>query len=281
MKILSLLLICTILFGCVSNNASGFKQPIATYNNLPDLSTFGGNDGDVVIGYVNRWSDEKIRPTELPIAVNETQEGRASNVFNLRDFYEDHPTDSAKWIGPEIELGALYYVPKRFENNSNLAVVQKLCGIERTHQLGNISIIDAKAPQTASSRNRKIILSGEVAKGLAKAVLPLPISFGISASATYVLEVEIKNVRRRFIRPELAQIVRSSVMEGPECRDIHRPPRRDNKKLFLEQFFYGEITIKQIGEAEIGIDGGVVGLEGNYQRINQDAYFLAFKWFDG
>lgn len=281
MKILSVLPLCLILSGCIFNGGAQLNQTAAAYNNLPNLGSFGGNDGEVVIGYVNRWSDTKIRPTELPIAVNETQEGRASGVYNLSDFYEDHPTDSAKWISPEIELGALYYVPNRFKDSRNFAVVQKLCGIERTHRLGGISIIDAKAPQTASSSKRKIVVSGEVAKGLAKTVLPLPVSFGISASATYVLEAEIKNARRRFIRPELAKFVRSQVVDGPECRDTHRPPRKDNKKLFLEQFYYGEIIIKQIGEAELDVDGRVIGLKGNYQRVNQDAYFLAFKWFEG
>ena len=95
MKILSILSLCLILSGCLFGGGKQLNQTAVAYNNLPKLGSFGGNDGEIVIGYVNRWSDKKIRPTELPIAVNETKKGRASGVYNLRDFYEDHPNNSS------------------------------------------------------------------------------------------------------------------------------------------------------------------------------------------
>lgn len=277
-KMISTIIAPLALSACIMTGASELDNVGTRYNNLADLKDFGTTGGTLILGYVDRWDDEKIRLPAVPDAVNATNKERAKGVFELKDFYDPDPRDESKWIGPEIELGALYYIPKRYESDPDYAVAQKLCGIEKGHRLGDIAVIDSKGPQTGSKSKRKFVVSGSVAKGLLKGITPL--SLGLSANAQYVFEVEISDVRRRYIRRAFAERAYHALLSGPECRKEYLPSVRQNRKLLLQEFYYGNLTITQIGEVEVDADANVISLKGNYERLNQDSFFVAFKWYE-
>ncbi len=204
LRTLAAILFALSLASCISTKTDKLEDVSKQYSRLSTLDRFGSAGGQIVLGYVNTWRDHTIQIPQAPPTISKHDETLSDDVNFLYSYYEPSQIDPQKWVSPEIEIGALYYVPRRFAGENDFLVVQKLCGIEKGHNLGTISIIDEDAPQLGRLGKWRIALSGEVAQDLLSSLTIFPI--GLSANSEYIFEVELNDVRRRYMSPANAMV---------------------------------------------------------------------------
>ncbi|TPW26412.1 hypothetical protein FJU08_22275 [Martelella alba] len=279
LKISLSLCLISLFSSCVLTQAAKLETLGQHYERLSVLDSIGNQGGDLVVGYVDNWRDKNIQLPSPPIAIYDRRPRPASsseNLYFLSAFYSNSLSDEKRWDPPDIELGALYYVPKRFEGSENFKVVQKLCGITKSHQLGDVIISDSPGPQIGSNARRKIIVSGSVAKGLLSGFIS---SIAISAEAEYVIEVEVKNIRKMKIHfTDQSKLVYRKISSGDKCRK-EIDDRNNNQIFFLEEIYYGEINIVQAGRLTGNLNVKLVDINAEFNQSNGETYILAFKWF--
>lgn len=277
-RFLSAMLLPISLSACVATAAGNLDEQSTRYEEMLPLTAFApGEGGAVVFGYVENWRDTHIRLPAPPTPVFRSGERRAEGTFDLGAFYEPDPFNQDEWVAPEIELGALYYVPKRYDDDSGALVVQKLCGITKGHGLENVAIQDTPAAQTGQRTRRKVTISGSVAQGIFRTLVGA--SIGVSANANYLAEVELKDVRRRFLNPTIAKNVLRNLLSGNDCRERYIPSVRGNRILFLREMYYGTMTVHQVGEIAGDLEAGPVAIAAGHSLSDGADFFVAFQWF--
>lgn len=258
------------LFGTTGNVASTDFQTTLT---APNLADFGDSEGTLIVAvYDNSSLPPRLR---VPRAKSLALVGQdAVARVTLGSFVERTGLRQTR-VNPLVEVGAIYYFPKRFNENEARTgrVVQKACGTVDGHQVDEAIINDE--PSGIRRDRRKMILDGSIDASLIKAFT------GVTAKvdASYLIEVELIGTRLRSLNSDDARIVRQRILAGDRCRSEYLESIGDSTAYQLTSAYYGQIKVKQA--YEIAGEAGVPKLQSelSFKSDEERESFLFFMIF--
>jgi hypothetical protein len=271
------------LSGCQTFGATdtGASKSFVSATSLSDLADFGDGGGALVVGVVSRTG--LLKTVDLANVPLPQTEEKPVLALTLGDFLKRGSFDNSR-INPAIELGAFYFAPMEFNNYGNVEfpadpneavnvplVIQKLCGSVDGHGLDQLRIYDE--PSGINDKFRKIVLSGDGDAPL----LHIIANIKAKADSKYLVEIEIKNSRKRYISSEDASQVSSIILSGPTCAKEYWPQTTGRKKFQLTKVYYGEMRIRQVFEISGGVTSPLLNTQLQLGSEAQDTTFLFFK----
>ncbi|EGV32497.1 hypothetical protein ThidrDRAFT_1347 [Thiorhodococcus drewsii AZ1] len=260
-------LVSLSLAGCLlttTKNSAPVNLPQA--QKLSSLEDFGDQGGMLIIGVVDKGWFGNVRVPNVRKVVDKEE-----TRLKVGDFVERSIT--GKRITPELELGALYYIPEAYNSpNTSAKIIQKLCATVDGHNLDDVLIADE--PSGITSERRKLVLDGSLDVEFLKFV-------GITArsGAKYLFELELKKPRKREIFVDDAEEMRRLIANGPICRKEYLPMVSTERVFQLVAAYYGELTIKQAYELEGVVGAPKLKAQLNIGSENERIQLVYFKIF--
>ena len=100
-----------------------------------------------------------------------------------------------------------------------------------------------------------------------------------SAGADYLIEIEVRDSRIRYIDTPDAKFVMNKLLAGEKCRTEFLPQARDREKFQLVSAYYGSIVIKQAYELRGNVGAPRLKAELEFGRETDETRFVFFKLF--
>lgn len=267
--------VCIVLGGCqIFSKPHGaaptnFERAIS----YPTLDDFGDKGGELIVAvYDSKAIPKRLRFPKADIIPE--NRNNASNELELGYFVKRSGLLRSR-TNPLLEIGALYYFPKRFNSSVDRSgrVIQKVCGTVDGHKVDKAIIIDE--PSGITGDKRKMLLDGKIDASLIKAFSGI----SVKAGAKYLIEFELLGARLRSINPEDGLEVRRRLLVGESCRTDYLPSIGDSPAYQLTSAYYGQLRVKQA--YEIDASGGVpkMDVQLGVDAENERDSFLFFKVF--
>ncbi|POF34553.1 hypothetical protein [Roseibium marinum] len=270
MRLFILLLISITSSSCqISKDTDSIASSNFTdASRLTSLIDLGDKGGQLLLAVVDPKKfpiGEQIPRVDAP----EEKAGGQTIEKTLGDFVRT--SGSGRRINPAVEFGAIYYIPARHYNQETGIIIRKACGTVEGHEVDTYPLIDDFSG--IRKHRRKLLLNGKANFELIKFLAGI----NAKAEASYLIEFEVSDVRKRYIYLPDARDIRQKILGGNDCKNDYIKDIDDDRLFQLVSAYYGNLVIKQVYEISGGISVPKISVELSVSGEGEDNSLIFLK----